>query len=275
MNLVALSLALVAGYLHYSYVSRLFENDRFFSHLSDLEREMTFRTEAGFYYMYYKTMVRAETFTEGLQELVNDTGTEYPNHINSLKRFNVYPEVVLGGVFRVFSRLTAAFDVEHLFKACYTINRGNGLSSVTSCDGLGDEMVFYVNCIFAMAGLQVSIMFYFGSHLAGNILGGLLAVSSFFYNHSESSRVQWIPPLRESFSFPLLLLQTLLLSQTLQVITHMTPSWERRRLSRKLYTGLNRVCGYQMSHGYRECLFASGLAPTKGKLGTSSALLAN
>eukprot|EP00116_Pleurobrachia_bachei_P003509 sb/3463771/ len=161
-------------------------------------------------------MVRADTFVEGLQGLVNDTGTEYPNHINSLKRFNVYPEVVLGGIFRIFSHLTAAFDVEHLFKACYTINRGNGLSPVTSCDGLGDEMVFYVNCVFAMAGLQVSIMFYFGSHLAGNILGGLLAVSSFFYNHSECSRVQWIPALRESFSFPLLLLQTLLLSQTLR-----------------------------------------------------------
>ena len=38
-------LALGSSYLHYSYVSKLFENDRFFSHLSSLERQMSFRTE--------------------------------------------------------------------------------------------------------------------------------------------------------------------------------------------------------------------------------------
>ena len=173
---------------------------------------MTFRTEAGFYYMFYKTIVEAPSFLEGWDLLVNDSGTEYPSHINTLQRFNVYPEVVLGGMFRMFRSVVTSLDMMDSFIQCYGIDRGKDLPRVQSCVGAGDLSIFYVNCIFVLTGLHVGFLFLMGCHLSDNILGGILAVSAVFFNYGECSRVQWIPPLRESFSCPFILLQIMIVS---------------------------------------------------------------
>uniref|UniRef100_A0A8C6Y620 Dpy-19 like C-mannosyltransferase 1 n=1 Tax=Naja naja TaxID=35670 RepID=A0A8C6Y620_NAJNA len=196
------------------HITTLFENDRHFSHLSTLEREMAFRTEMGLYYSYFKTIVEAPSFYSGVWMIMNDNLTEYPLVINTLKRFNLYPEVVLASWYRIYTGAMNSFGI-HTQK-CWTVNRGEGLSPVESCEGLGDPASFYVAMIFLLNGLMVSVFFLYGTYLSGNRFGGLLTMACYFFNHGESTRVMWTPPLRESFSYPFLVVQMLLLTYILR-----------------------------------------------------------
>ncbi|NXU86660.1 D19L1 mannosyltransferase, partial [Xiphorhynchus elegans] len=83
--------------------------------------------------------------------------------------------------------------------------------------GLGDPASFYVAVIFLLNGLMMSLFFIYGTYLSGSRLGGLVTVMCFFFNHGECTRVMWTPPLRESFSYPFLVLQMLLLTYILRI----------------------------------------------------------
>ena len=48
----------------------------------------------GLYYSYFLTMIEAPTFLKGVERLYNNNVTEYPDTINTLQRFNLYPEVM-------------------------------------------------------------------------------------------------------------------------------------------------------------------------------------
>ncbi|KAK2562156.1 putative C-mannosyltransferase DPY19L1 [Acropora cervicornis] len=203
----------------------MFENERFFSHLSALERELSFRTEMGLYYSYYKTIVEAPTFLDGLHAIMNCNVTEFPDTINTLKRFNLYPEVcnryvynviktVLnstavskwawqgealgvgwGFSFRMYDWITTSMKIHT--KTCYTDHSCVVLIKLSCLHsalqiyksiplGMGELSFFYVYAIFYLSGLMISMFFLLCFYLSGSIFGGLIGTLSYFYNHGEA-----------------------------------------------------------------------------------------
>ncbi|VDL97711.1 unnamed protein product [Schistocephalus solidus] len=176
----------------------------------------------------------------------SESGKTYPG-INVLERFNVYPEVLLavlyrfarqwnllssqcfqvslGDVDQVHALAVPAQDFDlhknqaQLNASLMEIGTGSG-GSVLSCDGLREPPTFYVNVVYFLAGLTTLGLSLSGwlvancglphpslSHAMISIWGAILPVCAFFFNHKEATRVQWTPPLRESFSYPFFVVQ--------------------------------------------------------------------
>ncbi|KTG36815.1 hypothetical protein cypCar_00018643 [Cyprinus carpio] len=65
------------GLLCCIYVSTLHENDLWFSNIKEVEREISFRTECGLYYSYYKQMLKAPSIQQGTEIYSQDRFTGY------------------------------------------------------------------------------------------------------------------------------------------------------------------------------------------------------
>ncbi|KAK6016304.1 hypothetical protein OSTOST_18214, partial [Ostertagia ostertagi] len=145
-------------------------------------------TLMGLYYSYYKTIINAPSFYNGLLQITNDNVTEYGHTINTLKRFNL---------------LSRAMNWKT--ERCWITNRGEELSPVESCEGIGNPHYFYTDLPCSL--LLVLRLDGYLSLVHLSVLGGAIAVSAFAFNHGEATRVQWTPPLRESFAFPMIIAQ--------------------------------------------------------------------
>ncbi|XP_072865089.1 protein C-mannosyl-transferase DPY19L1 isoform X5 [Chlorocebus sabaeus] len=93
---------------------------------------MAFHTEMGLYYSYFKTIVEAPSFLNGVWVIMNDKLTEYPLVINTLKRFSLYPEVILASWYWIYTKIMDLIGIQT--KICRTVTRGEGLSPTESCE---------------------------------------------------------------------------------------------------------------------------------------------
>lgn len=166
------------GYKHAELMYTIHENNMWFSNIKEVEREISFRTESGLYYSYFKQMVQAPSISQGLHSLVYDNVTEHPDTINVFERMNVYQEVVLSVLYRILPIKTWM-----------------------------QPIFFYINSVFALHAMLVWALFLTAYFLSGSWLAGILTACFYTFNKIDTTRVEYIIPLRESFSLPFLWVQ--------------------------------------------------------------------
>jgi len=187
--IIGLCIAVYIGNYYTNYSKALHENNLWFSNIKPLEQEISFRTESGLYYSYYKQMVLAPSITQGLYDLINDNKTEHLRTINIIERFNVYQEIVLAIMYRA-SPLKWQESTGYIF--------------------------FYINTIFSMHGVYMVALFCCAWMISGSFLAGALANAFYIFNRGDVTRLSYTVPLRESFSLPFIFLQMAVLTYYLK-----------------------------------------------------------
>ncbi|XP_035376811.1 probable C-mannosyltransferase DPY19L3 isoform X1 [Electrophorus electricus] len=173
-----LVLAGMTGLSHAWYVYSIHENLLWFSQLEEVEREISFRTECGLYYSYYKQMLKAPSIQEGLSELINDNTTEAKRTINILQRMNIYQEVLLSILYRIL-------PIQAYLEPIY----------------------FYIYTVFALQALYVLGLFITSWMLSDSWLAGVLTGVWYILNRVDTTRVEFTISLRENWSLPFFALQ--------------------------------------------------------------------
>nr|XP_043885461.1 probable C-mannosyltransferase DPY19L3 isoform X2 [Solea senegalensis] len=173
-----LLLAAVLGLIQAWCVNAIHENLLWFSQLMEVEREISFRTECGLYYSYYKQMLHAPSIQEGLSDLIHDNLTESKRSINLLQRMNIYQEVFLSVLYRLL-------PIQSYLEPVY----------------------FYIYTVFSLQAVYVIALYLTAWLLSGSWLAGALTGIWYILNRVDTTRVEFTISLRENWSLPFLALQ--------------------------------------------------------------------
>ncbi|BFZ09497.1 hypothetical protein BsWGS_12536 [Bradybaena similaris] len=165
-----------AGCVHAWYMYQLHENQLWFTNIQEVEREISFRTESGLYYSYFKQLIQSSSLVQGISDLTKDTVTEHPDTINVLARMNVYQEVILASIYKLL-----------------------GISV--------RPILFYTYSIFCLHGFLVSALCLLTWLLSDSWLAGVLTAAFYMFNRQDTTRVDSSVPLREHFALPFLWIQ--------------------------------------------------------------------
>nr|XP_054753606.1 uncharacterized protein LOC129259335 [Lytechinus pictus] len=170
------------------FIYMLHENTLWFTHIEEVEREISFRTESGLYYSYYKQFINAPTISQGFYELTNDNTTENWRTINVIQRFNIYQEIFLAFIYRILPFIQSNYL----------------------------PIFFYIKSVFALHGVYFTTIFAMAWLLSNSWLSGLLACTFFIANKANATRIDYTIPLRESFALPFLYMQMTIITYYLR-----------------------------------------------------------
>ncbi|KRX48887.1 putative C-mannosyltransferase DPY19L3, partial [Trichinella murrelli] len=187
----ALFLCMLVGAFYGWYIYQLHDNYLWFSHITELEREISFRTECGLYYSYFKQLIHSPSLIRGIYDLTLDNSTENGHSINILHRFNIYQEVLLAIIYRSFE--------------------GWNFTS---------PAIFYSKVVFSVGGLGASALCLIAYFVSNSILAILVCGMFCLTNLSDMTRAHFVVNLREHFALPMFWLQILFVCVYLKSVTY-------------------------------------------------------
>ncbi|XP_050328547.1 C-mannosyltransferase dpy-19 homolog isoform X1 [Bactrocera neohumeralis] len=229
-------------FLYVQHVRSIFESRTNIAYLTQLERESLLRREDSLYYSFYKTLTEEADFWSGYDKLTNLTGIEHPQNVNVIQRFHVLPELAIGYLYHLLRRY--AFTENFPIFSCWRSNDVRLPLEHRHCDGIGQPMQFYLECVWLLGGVTVLVIYIYGTLLSENIFGGIYAVVSYVMFHSFASKIYESPMARENFAFPIIFMQMFYLCLCIDRITERKAYHKRLFITIKLtlLTALALLC---------------------------------
>lgn len=195
----------------------MYENQSKFSHLSSLERELQLSPKEAFYYQFYKRIIEAQSFEDGIDQLIFDNLTEYNegSTINSLRKFHILPEVITGFLYRNFMLLANSLNIPTV--NCYYVepdenSKIDDPKVFINCEGLGEPIFFYLAIIWSLSAVTVFLLYMYGYFLHRNIIAGCSVIVYYFCVHESATNIHRQPMLRHNFAIPFIVWQTFYLN---------------------------------------------------------------
>ncbi|XP_041101473.1 probable C-mannosyltransferase DPY19L4 isoform X1 [Polyodon spathula] len=165
--------AVTSGMMYAVYLSTYLERKFWFSSRQDLEREITFQSDGGVYYYYYKQMLEAPSFQRGLYELMRDNRTISARTINVIEQLSLYPELVTSLLYQI----TGSQDVI-------------------------EPIYFYIGVVFVLQAVHVTALFVSSWIMSGTWIAGMLSVAWYIVNRTDASKIEYAIPLRDNWALP-------------------------------------------------------------------------
>lgn len=184
------------------HISKLFENQSKFSHLSSLERELSLGPHEAFFYHFYKRLIEAKSMEIGLQDLTSDNLTEFNEGmtVNSLRRFHIMPEVIIAFLYRNFMLLSAYFNIPII--NCFYVepdenSKIDDAKVFINCEGLGEPIFFYLAIVWSLSAITIFLLYMYAYFLHRSFFAGCAAIVYYFCSHEIATNIHRTPMSRQ------------------------------------------------------------------------------
>ncbi|XP_066876240.1 protein C-mannosyl-transferase DPY19L3 isoform X3 [Kogia breviceps] len=223
------TVALCTGLLTSVYLATLHENDLWFSNIKEVEREISFRTECGLYYSYYKQMLQAPTLMQVL-EARSLRSSPYVEHTVITAEGK---SKIAGGSMHCLLKILPRCDLCHIhspaigFHGLIYDNKTESMRTVNLLQRMNiyqevflsilyrvlpiqkyiEPVYFYIYTLFGLQAIYVTALYITSWLLSGTWLSGLLAAFWYVTNRIDTTRVEFTIPLRENWALPFFAIQ--------------------------------------------------------------------